>query len=209
MMRFVVGAGLLRDRRMRERTHGPSRSGRGTRRSRRRWYDQRDERHRNERDRNERHRHDERDGERDREHDHGRRRDLGCRRLRGSGGAGGSASLPEGNDGIAARHPGDVGIEGDSGGHLRRRLRGRTRRPDLEQRGTPVYQIDRSASRPSAENVYGGSKSLEFTVPAAGQRAEQRGRQGPDARSATSSSSATTRSSSRRSTSSARATTAR
>ena len=148
---------------MRERRHGPSRCGGGTRRSRRRWYDQRDERHRSERDRNERRRHDGRDGERDREHDCGRRRDLGCRRLRGVRRRGG-ASLPEGDDGIAARHPGDVGIESDPDVIFADDFETYAQASDLDDAGTTSTRTDVRIATESRERLP-RDQALEFTVP--------------------------------------------
>jgi hypothetical protein len=84
-----------------------------------------------------------------------------------SSGAGGSSgsSLPEGNNGIAATHPGDVGIETDPAVIFADGFETYSQASDLGQKWDAVYQMQdvRIATEPG--NFFGGSKGLEFTVP--------------------------------------------
>ena len=81
----------------------------------------------------------------------------------GSGGAIGA--LPEGDNGIAARHPGDVGIGNDPEVIFADDFESYSQGADLNQRWDAVYQNQYVTITTTAANVYRGSKALEFTLP--------------------------------------------
>jgi hypothetical protein len=83
----------------------------------------------------------------------------------GAGGTGATSGLPEGNSGIAARHPGDVGIAGDPEVIFADDFEGYTQGSDLNQRWDAVYQNQYVTITTTAANVYRGNKALEFTLP--------------------------------------------
>src|SRR5258706_588218 len=86
-----------------------------------------------------------------------------------SGGAGGSACgggpLPEGNCGIAAKHPGDVGIETDPDVVFADNFETYAQARDLGQKWDAVYQMQDVRIATESGNFVGGAKGLEFTVP--------------------------------------------
>ena len=83
----------------------------------------------------------------------------------GSGGTGGGGSIPEGNDGIAAKHPGDVGIESDPAVIFADGFEDDAQASDLNRKWDAVYQTQQIRIATETPNVYRGSKALEFTVP--------------------------------------------
>ncbi|HMF39144.1 MAG TPA: hypothetical protein VKQ32_00555 [Polyangia bacterium] len=83
----------------------------------------------------------------------------------GTTGAGGLAPLPEGNSGIASRHPGDVGIGSDSDVIFADDFESYTLGADLSQRWDAVYQNQYVDITTDAANVYRGAKALQFTLP--------------------------------------------
>ena len=83
----------------------------------------------------------------------------------GSAGASASGSLPEGNNGIAAKHPGDVGIASDSDVIFADDFESYTQGSDLNQRWDAVYQNQYVNITTTAANVYAGKKALEFILP--------------------------------------------
>ena len=104
----------------------------------------------------------------------GRRGHVGIRGTSGSAGAAGSAgatgaggatALPEGNTGIASRHPGDVGIGSDPDVIFADDFEGYTRGADLNNRWDAVYQNQYVDITTDAANVYRGGKALQFTLP--------------------------------------------
>jgi hypothetical protein len=82
-----------------------------------------------------------------------------------TGGTSLDGPLPEGDDGIASKHPGDVGIDADSNVIFADGFEDYSQASDLEQRWDAIYQYDQIRIATEAENVYGGNKALEFTVP--------------------------------------------
>jgi hypothetical protein len=79
----------------------------------------------------------------------------------GSGGAGGSSSM----NGIAARHPGDVGIGADPAVIFADDFEGYAQSSDLNKRWDAVYQNQYVRIATEANNVYAGKQALEFTLP--------------------------------------------
>jgi hypothetical protein len=73
--------------------------------------------------------------------------------------------MPQGGDGIAARYPDDVGIEADPDVIFADGFEDYAQAADLGERWDASYQNDQIRIATEAENVYGGSKALEFTVP--------------------------------------------
>jgi len=73
--------------------------------------------------------------------------------------------LPEGDQGIAANHPGDVGIDGDAAVIFFDDFEGYTVADDLWSRYDNVYQVDQIRFATEPENHYAGNQALEFTVP--------------------------------------------
>ena len=74
-------------------------------------------------------------------------------------------TLPEGDNGIAARYPGDVGIEGDPCTIFADGFEDDSTAADLSNKWDNSYQnnLIRFATEPG--NFYAGQKALEFTVP--------------------------------------------
>jgi hypothetical protein len=83
----------------------------------------------------------------------------------GSGGASGSGSLPEGDNGIAANYPDDAGIDADSAVILADGFETYSQVSDLSQTWEVVFQTQEIRIATETENVFGGSRALEFTVP--------------------------------------------
>jgi len=83
----------------------------------------------------------------------------------GSTGTGGASGLPEGNSGIASRHPGDVGIGSDPDVIFADDFEGYNTGADLNNRWDAVYQNQYVAIATDAASVYRGGKSLQFTLP--------------------------------------------
>jgi hypothetical protein len=83
----------------------------------------------------------------------------------GMGGSGLSGSLPEGNNGIAAKYPGDVGIEADSNVIFADGFETYSVAQDLYQKWDAVYQEPQIRFATEPQNIYSGNKALEFTVP--------------------------------------------
>ena len=81
------------------------------------------------------------------------------------GGTAGTGGLPEGNSGIAAKYPGDVGIEADTAVLFADGFEDYAQASDLYARWDAVYQEPDIRIATESENVYGGAKALEFTVP--------------------------------------------
>jgi hypothetical protein len=95
----------------------------------------------------------------------GRGGSSGAAGTSGTTGAGGVTALPQGNTGIASRHPGDVGIAGDADVIFFDDFEGYTQGSDLNSRWDAVYQNQHVAITTDAANVYRGSKALQFTLP--------------------------------------------
>jgi hypothetical protein len=83
----------------------------------------------------------------------------------GAGGASGAGALPEGNQGIAARHPRDVGIESDPAVVFADGFEDYARAADLGRRWDAVYQMQQLRIAVEPETVFAGGKALEMTVP--------------------------------------------
>jgi hypothetical protein len=83
-------------------------------------------------------------------------------------GAAGSASaqtLPEGNRGIAARYPGDVGIGSDPSVIFADDFESYGSGTDLTRKWNQAYHSQNIRIATESGNVFGGGKALEFTVP--------------------------------------------
>jgi hypothetical protein len=74
-------------------------------------------------------------------------------------------ALPEGNDGIAAKHPGDVGIGSDPGVIFADDFEGYTQSSQLNDRWDAVYQNQYVMITREAANVNSGSQAVEFMLP--------------------------------------------
>jgi hypothetical protein len=74
-------------------------------------------------------------------------------------------ALPEGNIGIASRHPGDAGIAADPDVIFADDFESYTKGSDLYQRWDNVCQNQYVTITTTAANVYRGSKALEFMLP--------------------------------------------
>ena len=75
--------------------------------------------------------------------------------------------LPEGDHGIAAQHPGDVGIASDSEVVFADDFEGYSQPNDLWSRYDNVYQIADTRIATEPMHVHRGAKALEFTLPVA------------------------------------------
>lgn len=74
--------------------------------------------------------------------------------------------LPEGDQGIAAKYPGDVGIDGDAAVVFVDDFEGYGDASELPTRwDAAVYQVDGVKITGEAAGVFAGSQALEFTVP--------------------------------------------
>ncbi|HEY4159425.1 MAG TPA: hypothetical protein VGM29_15055 [Polyangiaceae bacterium] len=88
----------------------------------------------------------------------------------GNTGAAGSAGatggdLPQGNTGIAAKHPGDMGIGSDADVVFADDFESYAQASDLNSHWDAVYQNQYVTLTTDAANVYAGSQALEFTLP--------------------------------------------
>src|SRR5258708_5811751 len=83
----------------------------------------------------------------------------------GSGGGGGSGPMPDGNSGIAAKHPGDVGIATDPAVIFADDFESYAKPADLNKRGDAVYQNQNVTIPTDPKNIYAGKQALEFTPP--------------------------------------------
>jgi hypothetical protein len=83
----------------------------------------------------------------------------------GTGGVSATGALPEGNNGIAARHRGDVGIEGDPAVLFADDFESYTKSSELDQKWTYFYQTQDVSITTTAANVYAGRQAVEFTIP--------------------------------------------
>ena len=75
------------------------------------------------------------------------------------------APLPEGDSGIAAKYPGDIGIEKDAAVVFADGFEDYSKAAGLRKKWDNVFQEHCIRFAEEAENVHGGKKSLEFTVP--------------------------------------------
>lgn len=82
-----------------------------------------------------------------------------------SGGAIGDGPLPEGDQGIAARHPGDRGIDADEAVIFADDFESYAQASDLEDRWDAVYQTQGVSLTEETANVYAGNQALELTIP--------------------------------------------
>jgi len=85
-----------------------------------------------------------------------------------SGGAAGSSAsvaLPEGDNGIAAKYPGDVGIANDPNVIFADDFESYVQAADIAKRWDNMYQNQYVAITTTAANVYAGKQALEFTLP--------------------------------------------
>jgi hypothetical protein len=89
-------------------------------------------------------------------------------------GAGGAAGVPAsggasagsaGGTGIAAKYPGDVGIESDSSVIFADDFESYGAVADLWQRWDNVHQVSQTRLAIEAQNVHAGKQALEFTLP--------------------------------------------
>jgi hypothetical protein len=83
----------------------------------------------------------------------------------GSGGSPWTGPLPEGDHGIAAHHPGDVGIASDAAVVFADDFEGYAQPNDLWSRYDNVYQLDEIAITTAPDHVHRGAKALEFALP--------------------------------------------
>lgn len=80
----------------------------------------------------------------------------------GAAGAGGGMTVGEG---IAAKYPGDVGIEGHPDVIFADDFESYAQPSDLQQRWDAVYQMQQIRIATETSNIYFGKKALEFSVP--------------------------------------------
>ncbi len=85
----------------------------------------------------------------------------------GAVGTGGvvSGALPEGDSGIAAKYPDDVGIGGDSDVIFADDFESYSKASDLDNNWDFVFQYNQIRFATESANVYAGKQALEFTVP--------------------------------------------
>jgi len=83
----------------------------------------------------------------------------------GSAESSASGALPEGNNGIAAKYPGDVGIAGDPNVIFADDFESYVQAADIAKRWDNMYQNQYVAITTTAANVYAGKQALEFTLP--------------------------------------------
>jgi hypothetical protein len=84
------------------------------------------------------------------------------------GGGGASGALPEGNTGIASKHPGDVGIGADSNVIFADDFESypaTSQGPDINKVWDAVYQNQDVGIATDPANVHGGKQALQFTLP--------------------------------------------
>jgi len=82
-----------------------------------------------------------------------------------TGGTSGEGGLQEGDDGLAAKYPGDVGIEGDPAVIFADDFESYAQPADLNQRWDAVFQMDQIRLATEPANLVAGQQALEFTVP--------------------------------------------
>ncbi len=73
--------------------------------------------------------------------------------------------LPQGSNGIAAKHPGDVGIVGDPDVIFAEDFESYTQTSSLGKRWDAVYQTQFVGITNVEANIYGGKQALEFILP--------------------------------------------
>jgi hypothetical protein len=83
----------------------------------------------------------------------------------GTAGAAPTEVLPEGDNGIAADHPGDADIATDPDVIFADDFESYTKASDLDKRWDNKYQNQYIAVTTTAANVYAGKQALEFTLP--------------------------------------------
>jgi hypothetical protein len=76
-----------------------------------------------------------------------------------------TGALPEGNNGIAAKHPGDVGIGADPSVIFADDFESYTQSSELNNRWDAVYQNQYVRIVTDAPNVNSGSQAVEFELP--------------------------------------------
>ena len=82
-----------------------------------------------------------------------------------TGGAAGNGPVPEGDVGIAAEYPGDVGIDADSAVLFADDFESYAQSSELDSKWTYFYQTQLVAITTDPANVYAGNQALEFTIP--------------------------------------------
>jgi hypothetical protein len=82
-----------------------------------------------------------------------------------SGGTGGSGGAMPSGAGIAAKHPGDVGIATDPGVIFADDFESYAKPSDLNKRWDAVYQNQYVTLSTDPKNIYAGKQALEFTLP--------------------------------------------
>jgi hypothetical protein len=82
-----------------------------------------------------------------------------------TGGSSVGGALPDGDSGIAAKYPGDVGIEADASVIFADDFESHSQVTDLEQKWDAIYQYDQIRIATEPGSFYAGQKALEFTVP--------------------------------------------
>ena len=83
----------------------------------------------------------------------------------GTGGAAGDGELPQGDNGIAAAYPDDIGIEADPAVIFADDFEDYASVSELDERWDAVYQTQQIRIATEAAQVYSGSQALEFGVP--------------------------------------------
>ncbi len=83
----------------------------------------------------------------------------------GGGGVGGTDPLPEGDTGLAAKYPGDVGLSKDPGVLFFDDFESYSAPPDLNKTYDSVYQMNQIRIATESGNFHAGKKGLEFKVP--------------------------------------------
>lgn len=81
------------------------------------------------------------------------------------GGVTATSPLPEGDNGIAARHPGDVGIAEDPDVLFADDFESYAQSSDLQTKWTYYYQVQDVALTTTAADVHAGKQAVEFTIP--------------------------------------------
>ncbi|HVU06069.1 MAG TPA: hypothetical protein VHE30_30170 [Polyangiaceae bacterium] len=86
----------------------------------------------------------------------------------GAASSGGAGALPEGDRGIAAKHPGDVGIGSDPDVIFADDFESyptTAQGPEVNQVWDAVYQNQYVSIATASDDVHGGKQALEFTLP--------------------------------------------
>jgi len=76
--------------------------------------------------------------------------------------------LPEGNNGIAAKYPGDVGISSDAAVIFADDFESYAKASDLTSRWSEAYHVANLRIATESGNVFHGGRALEFSVPKTG-----------------------------------------